>query len=885
MEICDLAPLTPACLTGGAAGAVVGSAAEGVLDSIGQTFAKGAEAVLDAVFEAMGGATRVDLGASYVTSNAMAMASVALVIVVGLFVVQVVAAAIRQEPRGLSRAVVGAGVAVLGTAAAAGITQSLLIAVDQVCEGIAQLAGTSIEDAARRLLDVSLLLQLAPGGGGAALMILFGLLFILGATLTLGTLLVRQALIVVAVVVAPLAFAGGTARITSGWARRWVQVTLALILSKLAIVLVFVVAVGMVGDATGLGALLSGLILLLLACLAPWACFKFLEFAGTAVAGEWHRATNGATIAAANQGRMSAQSMMRTVAPIVGGPAGGAAAAGAGVGRVGRCRSASRGVAAGGSRAGRARHPHHHVRRRIRGIAATDRWLRTGPRRGRGPAPDHDQSRNPEGSRMTATTNQTADPNTRAGTVRFGRRSSRGVILGLSAARLAAIGIAVCVVVPAVYLAGMPGVLWTSPIWGAAVASAFVTVAGRRAVEWVPVYGHWLARRALHQDVYGVRVLAPRPAGTLALPGDAAALRLHHDPGTGAAMIHDPHGNTLTAVARLRHPSFILLSPAEQQRRVAGLARVYATACASGRIARVQILERTLPDSGQGVRRHWQANARPRSDWAAEQYQQLVDAAGPTTERHETTISISLDLARAKRAVRAEGSGMPGAAAVLRRELATIVAALRAADVTVEGFVGPEDLALLLRSAYDPAAAPQRSAGRDPATAGPTGVVEHWDHLVSDSGHHAVYWISEWPRSEVFPTFLSSLLLAPGVRRATSIVAQPLTTAEAMRAIRKERVEYQTDAAHRARIGQLTDFASEQEWADVTQRERDLVAGHGDLRYAGFVSVTAGDPDALAAARAAIEQAAIQSGCETRLLVGQQAQAFTAAALPLCRGI
>ena len=48
-------------------------------------------------------------------------------------------------------------------------------------------------------------------------MIVFGLLFIVGAVLTLGTLLVRQALIVIAVVVAPLALAGGTARITSGW--------------------------------------------------------------------------------------------------------------------------------------------------------------------------------------------------------------------------------------------------------------------------------------------------------------------------------------------------------------------------------------------------------------------------------------------------------------------------------------------------------------------------------------------------------------------------------------------------------------------------------------------------------------------------------------------
>ena len=486
---------------------------------------------------------------------------------------------------------------------------------------------------------------------------------------------------------------------------------------------------------------------------------------------------------------------------------------------------------------------------------------------------------------MTATTTRPTESQSHLRTVRFGRRSSRGVILGLTVSRMASIGVAICVLVPAVYLAGMPGVLWTAPIWGLALASAFVTVAGRRVIEWVPVYGHWLLRRALHQNVYGVRVLNPRPAGTLALPGDAASLRMHQDVETGAAMIHDPHANTVTAVAKLRHPSFMLLSPAEQERRVAGLARVYATACASGRISRMQILERTLPDSGQGVRRHWQAGGHPEAGWAAQQYQELVDAAGPTTERHETTISISLDLNRAKRAVRAESGGMRGAAAVLRRELTTVVAALRAADIVVEGWVQPEDLAVMLRIAYDPTAGPDSSVGRDPATAGPTGVVESWDHLRSDSGFHAVYWISEWPRSEVFPTFLSSLILAPGVRRATSLVAQPLTTAEAMRAIRKERVEYQTDAAHRARIGQLADFASEQEWADVTQRERDLVAGHGDLRYAGFLCVSAPDLDGLHASRAAIEQAAIQSGCETRLLVGQQAQAFTAAALPLCRGI
>ncbi|GEN80232.1 hypothetical protein [Actinotalea fermentans] len=336
MDMCDLLPISPACLASDAVSGVGSFAAGGILDSIGGAFASAAESVINAVFDAISTTTTVDLSAEYVTRNAAALGSVALVVIVGLFVVQVIAAAIRREPGGLARAVTGAGIATLGTAAAAAVVQALLIAVDGICDGIAGLAGTSIQDAARGLIDVALLTEVATAGAsgaGGALLIVFGLLFIVGAALTLGTLLVRQALIVIAVVVAPLALAGGAARITSGWVIRWVQVTLALILSKLAIVIVLVVAVGMVGGATGIGALLSGLILLLLASLAPWACFKVLDFAGTHVAGEWHRSTNGSTIAVANQGRISVQSMVRSVTAVVGGasagPAGAAAAGGA----------------------------------------------------------------------------------------------------------------------------------------------------------------------------------------------------------------------------------------------------------------------------------------------------------------------------------------------------------------------------------------------------------------------------------------------------------------------------------------------------------------------------------------------------------------------------
>ena len=71
----------------------------------------------------------------------------------------------------------------------------------------------------------------------------------------------------------------------------------------------------------------------------------------------------------------------------------------------------------------------------------------------------------------------------------------------------------------------------------------------------------------------------------------------------------------------------------------------------------------------------------------------------------------------------------------------------------------------------------------------------------------------------------------------------------------------------------------------MLRQEADLTAGHGVLRYTGLISVSARTVDDLDAAVAAIEQAAIQASCVTRLLVGQQAQAFTAVALPLCHVI
>jgi hypothetical protein len=299
------------------------------------------------------------------------------------------------------------------------------------------------------------------------------------------------------------------------------------------------------------------------------------------------------------------------------------------------------------------------------------------------------------------------------------------------------------------------------------------------------------------------------------------------------------------------------------------------------------VSERTLPDSGNGLAQWWDSHGTHDQTWTSQTYAELIDRAGPAGERHASTVSISLDIRVAGRAIRGAGGGMMGAAAVLRQEMSTMVAALRSADLSPGDWLTPGDLAVILRSAYDPAVAGalerHGEVGRDLATAGPVAVTESWGSLRSDSAHHSVLWISEWPRSLVFPGFLAPVLLSSGIRRTFTLLYTPLRTDRAARDIRKKKTEYISDAAQRHKIGQIEDAQQTAEYQDVLQQEADLTAGHGVLRCTGLIAVTASDRDELERAVAAIEQAAIQASCETRRLWGQQAQGFAVGALPVAR--
>ena len=68
-------------------------------------------------------------------------------------------------------------------------------------------------------------------------------------------------------------------------------------------------------------------------------------------------------------------------------------------------------------------------------------------------------------------------------------------------------------------------------------------------------------------------------------------------------------------------------------------------------------------------------------------------------------------------------------------------------------------------------------------------------------------------------------------------------------------------------------------------RERELAEGHQEVRFAGYVTVSARDDDELEAACEQVEQAAHQAYLDIQPLWGQQDTGFTQGALPIGRGL
>ncbi|MFE7119832.1 SCO6880 family protein [Streptomyces sp. NPDC057654] len=476
-------------------------------------------------------------------------------------------------------------------------------------------------------------------------------------------------------------------------------------------------------------------------------------------------------------------------------------------------------------------------------------------------------------------------------TVKFPHRSRRGILLGLSLPQLTLVSLMLALLLATVVSTGIAGALALTPLWAAAGVLVAVRRQGRSLIDWAPIVVRYARRHRTGQRRWLARpVSRPRTDGLLHLPGTTAALRVVTPDGSRAAAVHDPHAQTLTAVARVSSRAFALLDPATQTHHVSGWGRALAGIARTGHLAAVQVLERTVPDSGDTLARHWAQQGHPHTPLAGPLYAGLVASAGPAAAPHETYLAISLDLKAAKRLINQAGGGLPGAFTVMEQTTASLAQAARSAGLTVTGWLTAREIAAVIRTAYDPKALSHlqqwSETGRaeaDPAAAGPVVQVEEYDRLITDTAHHATYWVEDWPRTETSAGFLHGLMFTAGVRRSLSLIYVPQKLESALRDVQRKKAAIIADAGERQRRGIVDSEADNVEYADVKTRERQLIAGHADVALTGLLTVSAESDTQLDAACAQIETAAGTAQVDLRRLYFQQPDALTLAALPLAR--
>ncbi|WP_245541671.1 SCO6880 family protein [Sporichthya polymorpha] len=448
-----------------------------------------------------------------------------------------------------------------------------------------------------------------------------------------------------------------------------------------------------------------------------------------------------------------------------------------------------------------------------------------------------------------------------ASQVRFGGLERRGLLLGLTGAQVALLGAALTVVVGAGLIAGPAGVVVTAPGWAIAAGCALIPVGGRPLVEVAPTSMAWTTRRVIGVHRVLARPERPQAGDPLELPGLPRPVHITVAGSTQAAVIRLGRPGLrgpVTVVAEVRGRGLLLEDPGVQDRRVSAWGRLLAAFGQMPEVGTVQVLHRKISTGPRGVREWW-VGQRTGPAWATAIVEDLVADTAQTT-RLQTLLAVEL---------------RPRDHADLDAVMSRLHDAIDAAELDLIAWLTPHQIQTVVRQAYDPATHVADATGE--ISCAPMGVAEEWAHARSDFALHATYWVSEWPRSGTHASFLRPLLLAPGARRTFTLLASPLPPGKALREIRRARAEQMADAAARTRIGRVEEEAHRAAADELTRREQDLVAGHGDLRFTGLLTVSATTPEELTAA--------CEAGCDLRRLVGQQVAAFAAAALPFARGL
>lgn len=285
MGVCDVPVISSVC---DAVGEGAASLVAAPFDWLAQAMGGAAGWLFEAVWSVFDTTTMVDVTKPGYLAVYNLLFGIAVFVMLIFFCLQLITGLVRRDPTALTRAAVGLAKSVLGSFVVTTLTALMLEVVDQLCLGIVQATGETTESMGDKiaLLAAGLAgINIAAPGVGAIITIFLAGLAITAAAIVWLSLLVRKALLLVAVVFAPLAFSGASWDATRGWIGKWAMFVIALICSKLVLVVMFLVAVTQVSapidaDLASISEPIAGVVLMAMAAFAPYLTYKFIAFVG-----------------------------------------------------------------------------------------------------------------------------------------------------------------------------------------------------------------------------------------------------------------------------------------------------------------------------------------------------------------------------------------------------------------------------------------------------------------------------------------------------------------------------------------------------------------------------------------------------------------------------
>lgn len=468
-------------------------------------------------------------------------------------------------------------------------------------------------------------------------------------------------------------------------------------------------------------------------------------------------------------------------------------------------------------------------------------------------------------------------------TYRFAPLDRTGWLLGLGAAQCLALGGGLSLAATLV-AAGIPPLAAALPL-GAGVAFALGHWRSRPLHEWAAAlagwtmlgsHRRWRARLPLLGEDDGGREapLPPCLAGLAVIEASSPWTRRRRLGSVG--VIHDAHAHTFSASVRVQGREFALVERAEQDRLLAGWGTVLAGFCRErSAVSRIGWTEWAAPAGLDEHLRYVEAEASAPDDSPHRAaYLALLDAAGPMTTTHEVLVTVTVAQRRINASRRA---GAHSETDVLLEEVHLLSSRLEDAGLSVAPPLSPAELREVLRLRLDPSGMPRLATLRRSRTFaalgshnyGPLALDAGFGHARADGSLHRTYWIAEWPRLELPPAWMEPLALFAGGVRTLSVAYEPVPPSRSQRRVDRDATKLASDEEQRAKRGFRVGAKHRRAETAVLEREQELVAGYAELEFAGFLTVTAPDPETLERSAADYEQAAAQVGLELRPLDGQ----------------